>query len=490
MKEFEQYRTQTSKVYDLPGRRYRCQTHIGPVHYRVNPLDAKEQWKDINRTLVSDVAGIRCLSNTYQVQIVPKNLDLGIRALAEFSYRGKKMTLAPVALEYRNAAGATQTLSTGVDVKPVVSGNSVTWPDVFGKGIDFGYVVSHLGFQKVITVHQTESLPTPKIDSKGLRLGTVLSMAWDSSSNAPAACTGVKAERVSADFSGQEISLITAASKKAPSLAWGSYWKLHPARAWDAGGKEITASLDVVSRGGRPFAVVGVSMADLETAKFPVSIDPTLDPIPVSDGGDDGNIAYGNTLSSSGDRLWVGDNSEYVNTSSYMRFTGVAIPAGATIDSANIVVVSRYGEYDGGATPSGSLKGRKVANCPQFTTIANYNDTTTYPRTTANVTWWPNVANWGYTTVANRTSPELKTVVQEIVDLAGWASGNAIQIEWHYINNGWYGSADEYTGDYRYFYSYENATYNPPILNVEYTEGGAPPASLDVRHGSVGTIII
>lgn len=486
MREMIEFRRLTSKTFDLPGRRYRCQTHIGPVHYRVDPLDAKEPWKDINRALVSDVAGIRCLSNTYQVQIVEKNLDLGVRALAEFSYRGKKMTVAPVALEYRNAAGASETISSGVDVKPVVAGNSVTWPDVFGKGIDFGYTVSHLGFQKVITVHQVESLPSPKIDAKGLRLCAVLSMAWDSSSNAPAACTGVKAERVSADFSGQEISLVTAASKEAPSLAWGEYWKLHPARAWDAGGKEIAASLDVVSRGGRPFAVVGVSMADLETAKFPVSIDPTLDPIPVSDGGDDGDISYGNLLISSGYELAVGDNEEYVNTSLYMRFTGVAIPAGATIDSANIVVVSSNGQYDGGATPSGSLKGRKLANCPQITTIANYNDTTTYPRTTANVTWWPTSANWGMNT--NRTSPELKTVVQEIVDLEGWASENAVQIEWHYINNGWYGSEDEYTGDYRRFYSYEHATYNPPILNVEYTS--SVPPSLNVRHGAVGTIIL
>lgn len=475
MSEILTARTLTSKLFDLGSGRRRLTTAIGPVHYRVNPLDAKEPWQDINRTLVSDVAGIRCLSNTYQVQIVEKNVDLGVRALAEFSYRGKKMTLAPVALEYRNAAGATQTLSTGVDVKPVVVGNSVTWPDVFGKGIDFGYTVSHSGLQKVITVHQTESLPTPKIDSKGLRLCAVLSMAWDSSTGAPAAFSSVTAERVSADFSGSESILLTAASKEAPSLAWGSYWKLHPARAWGAGGKEITASLDVVSRGGRPFAVVGVAMADLDGAKFPVSIDPTLDPIPVSDGGDDGVIKNGNTLSSSWDWLVLGDNEGDIYTSSYMRFTGVAIPAGATIDTANIVVVSSAGQYDGGTTPSGSLKGRKLANCPQITTITNYNDTTTYPRTTANVTWWPTAVNWGTNT--NRTSPELKTVVQEIVDLGGWASGNAIQIEWHYINNGWYGSADEYTGDYRYFYAYEHATYNPPVLNVEYTASSPEPAS-------------
>ena len=65
-----------------------------------------------------------------------------------------------------------------------------------------------------------------------------------------------------------------------------------------------------------------------------------------------------------------------------------------------------------------------------MTAWSTYGDTTTYPWTTAAIEWWPSSANW----VANTsyTSPELKTVVQEIVDLAGWTSGNAIQIEWHY----------------------------------------------------------
>jgi len=460
-------RTLTSKTFDLGSERRRITTAIGPVHYRFDPLDAKEPWKDIDRTLVSDVAGIRCLSNTYQVRVNEKDL----RGEAEFSYRGKKMRIAPVALEYRNAAGAAQTLSTGADVKPVVSGNSVTWPDVFGKGIDFGYTVSHLGFQKVVTIHQTESLPTPKIDSKGLRLCAVLSMAWDSTANAPAACAGVTAERVSADFSGQEVSLITAASKEAPSLAWGDYWKLHPARAWDAAGKEIEASLDVVSSGGRPFAVVGVAMADLEGAKFPVSIDPTLDPIPVADGGDDGDF-YNGSLHTSGTPLQIGVENEddvyNVWPSMFFRFTGVAIPAGATIEAASVVLVSAGGQYDYAAGKTGYLKGRKVANCPAMTASSTYKDTTTYPYTTAAIEWYPTSTNW----VANTsyTSPELKTVVQEIVDLAGWTSGNAIQIEWHYSGPD---QIEVYNGNWRLVHAYEHATYNPPILNVEYTGGAA-----------------
>ena len=156
-----------------------------------------------------------------------------------------------------------------------------------------------------------------------------------------------------------------------------------------------------------------------------------------------------------------------------MRSVGLPIPVGATIDAANVTLVAYTGQHDGGATPTGALKARKVANCPQITNITDYKDLATYPRTTSAVTWWPNYANWNQGSPINRVSPDIKTVIQEVVDLAGWKSGNAIQVEWLYDGRGWFGDEDDYTSDVRNFFAYEHATDNPPILNVEYTEGVA-----------------
>jgi len=196
----------------------------------------------------------------------------------------------------------------------------------------------------------------------------------------------------------------------------------------------------------------------------------TIKSYSVAAGDDDGHL-YNGSLRTSGEILQIGVENEddtYANWHSmFFRFTGVAIPAGATIEAASVTLVSAGGRYDYAAGKTGYLKGRKVANCPAMSEAA-YKDTVTYPYTTANVAWYPTSTNWVAGT--SYTSPELKTVVQEIVDLAGWTSGNAIQIEWHYSGPE---KIEVYNGNYRKVYAYDHATYNPPILNVEYTGGVA-----------------
>lgn len=476
MKELEQYRTQTSKVYDLPGRRYRCSTHIGPIHYRVDPTDNREPWRTIDRTL-QQRRGVECLTNTYQIRIDEKTVP----GEAEFTYRGKSARIAPVALEYRTG-GTAQRIATFEATRPVLDGNTITWPDAFGKGIDFQYVVSHLGFQKKVIVNG--DLPPALIGGRDdVRLCAVMAMSWDAM-DAPVVSDG----RISTEFS-DKAQVLLEVGKTAP--AWGGYWKLNPAQAWDGDGG-VEAKTELMSDNGNVFAVASVDVGDVKRG---LVIDPVLSPIPITDGGDDGGVRYEyepySELFSDGKWITVGDREDSpIFTSAFMRFVGLPIPVGATIDAANVTLVAYTGGYDGGATPTGALRARKVANCPQITNIADYKDLVTYPRTTAAVTWWPNYANWDQGRPINRTSPDIKTVIQEVVDLAGWKSGNAIQVEWLYDGRGWFGDYDDYTENTRTFFAYEHELHNGPILNVEYTEGGAPPASLDVRHGSVGTIII
>jgi hypothetical protein len=206
-----------------------------------------------------------------------------------------------------------------------------------------------------------------------------------------------------------------------------------------------------------------VTVADLDLQESG-----TIKSYSVADGGDDGGL-YNTSLSTSGEILQIGVENEddvyNVWPSMFFRFTRVAIPAGATIVAASVTLVSAGGRYDYAAGKTGYLKGRKLANCPAMSEAA-YKDTVTYPNTTANVAWYPTSTNWVAGT--SYTSPELKTVVQEIVDLAGWTSGNAIQIEWHYSGPS---QIEVYNGNWRKVYAYEHATYNPPILTVEYTGG-------------------
>lgn len=109
-----------------------------------------------------------------------------------------------------------------------------------------------------------------------------------------------------------------------------------------------------------------------------------------------------------------------------LRFTGVTIPQGATIDSATLTVYSNANM--GGATANDKVRvhGEDVDNASQIAgaadALARYANLTT-----ANVDWYVWQAN-GPLAGADQPveSPDVKAVVQEIVNRASWASGNAM----------------------------------------------------------------
>jgi hypothetical protein len=101
-----------------------------------------------------------------------------------------------------------------------------------------------------------------------------------------------------------------------------------------------------------------------------------------------------------------------------MRFSNILVDPGETVSSASIQFTS-----DGSSSDTVSLKieGEKIADSPFFTeTDSNFSSRT---RTTANVSWSP--PDWAADTAgAEQKTPDLATIVQEIIDLPGWASGN------------------------------------------------------------------
>lgn len=106
-----------------------------------------------------------------------------------------------------------------------------------------------------------------------------------------------------------------------------------------------------------------------------------------------------------------------------LRFTGLAIPRGAQITRAWI-------QFETDETPNVStsltLRGQAADNAPAFTSATR--NVSSRARTTASVSWSP--ARWaivGEAGSAQRT-PELRPVIQEIVNRGGWSSGNALAI--------------------------------------------------------------
>ncbi|MFC0626174.1 PKD domain-containing protein [Kribbella deserti] len=135
-----------------------------------------------------------------------------------------------------------------------------------------------------------------------------------------------------------------------------------------------------------------------------------------------------------------------------VRFDNVTIPAGATITTAYLTV-----KPAGINAPApdllfdGCLQTDPVA--PTTRTAAN-----ALPRTTASVLG-PFPA-WTIGTPVN--SPELKTILQEIVDQGAWASGNAVML---FIRDNQPGQVSGQIN----FTAYDGTPADAPKLHVEYT---------------------
>jgi hypothetical protein len=106
-----------------------------------------------------------------------------------------------------------------------------------------------------------------------------------------------------------------------------------------------------------------------------------------------------------------------------LRFTNITIPQGATITKAYIQFTADG--TDNEATVL-KLEGEAVDNSAQFTS-ADMN-VSSRPRTTAFADWtvepWAIVQERG----APQQTPDMKAVIQEIINRSGWTSGNAIGV--------------------------------------------------------------
>jgi hypothetical protein len=107
-----------------------------------------------------------------------------------------------------------------------------------------------------------------------------------------------------------------------------------------------------------------------------------------------------------------------MNTSTLtgLRFQNLQIPQGATVQ--NVYVEFTADESDSGAS-NFTFQGEDVDSAAALTSTDF--DLSSRVKTTASVTW-NSVPSWS--TGSKYQSPDLTSIVQEIVNRAGWSSGN------------------------------------------------------------------
>jgi hypothetical protein len=137
-----------------------------------------------------------------------------------------------------------------------------------------------------------------------------------------------------------------------------------------------------------------------------------------------------------------------------LRFTSLAVPAGATI--TNAYVQFRVDEVSTGAS-SLTLRAETADSAPTY--AATSGNVTGRATTSASVQWapagWPTV---GEAAAAQRT-PNLAALVQAVTGRAGWQAGNALALQ---VSGTGRRTAEAFEG---------GATF-APLLHIEYTGGG------------------
>lgn len=172
----------------------------------------------------------------------------------------------------------------------------------------------------------------------------------------------------------------------------------------------------------------------------------------IAAGGDDGRATLGGDDYSSGsDALWGDFSSGVYDYYAWFRFPGVALNNSAAIGSASLHLraLSLTGSIVGAV-----IFGIAADNPSAPTTNA---DAASRTLTSASVAWTPGawVADTSYDT------PDLTPIVQEIVNRAGWASGNAMMFYIMTADAG-YGGANNNPHIYTYDWDIPSA----PQFNV------------------------
>ena len=171
----------------------------------------------------------------------------------------------------------------------------------------------------------------------------------------------------------------------------------------------------------------------VRSVKGKIRVDPTWD---ITASTDDCNIYYTGAA-------WVWRTLDYVaqtvgywSATNYksgggMRFLNLAIPNGSTINTAFFTLECRAARTADDVNTY--ITGEAVDSAATYSTWANYqarrgtvvggaND----DNITAAQVAWDTIANW--TAGVAYDSPEIKTIIQEIINRGGWVSGNDLDI--------------------------------------------------------------
>lgn len=362
---------------------------------------------------------------------------------------GEQVTFQTQQLQWTNDLNQISPIADPANISPTsLVDDTIRYNNAFGPGIDFLWHADTVLLKKELHINALTNLPTPPafIISGGnpvLRLQFIFQRSsgveiyiddvlWNEKSNNPLQTTADVEFRLAS--TGEVL------------------WKFRYPVAHDADMNKPALIAGYRASAQNLFVDVRVPWSWLETAVYPVIIDPTIDTGPAA-GADDGrdNTAGSFDDNNTSDRIGQAAGQVW---SIWVVFDGAVIPSGATITTS-------YAELEAAGNDSG-VGTHNIYAVNEATAVAPTSDgdwTTDHANHTTNsISWQP---GGGAVTDATRyQSGSLNAVIQEIVDDNGGVTGV------HLHHDGIAGQNDWFTR------LYESAAADAPSIYIEYTTGG------------------
>jgi len=360
---------------------------------------------------------------------------------------GHYVELTFAAVQWVNDEGQSEAAASFSQVTPTIDDDKITWTGI-ATGWDVSVEAQTARLAKLIDIDTLAHLGAPSIGGTNQRLR--ISLQFQKSSGLEIWSDGVQWGEVNATWQETNGSLEFRDETTQDSVFW---FKKPWAEDSNADQPEITQR--VRRLGVDYYAEIDVPWTWLQSATYPITIDPTVDD-QIDASADDASENEPGAVVTNGTELQL---REFSDRFTGARFTNVAVTNSATIDVAYIQIRPLYTTQ----TINASVKIENTNAPAAYSTSTN--DITGRSYVGTSVTWNES----GLTHNVFHSSPSLTTIVDDVVALGGWASGDDMAFMLSYIDN---------TCDIK-MASYDNNSAYGFKFHLEYTTGGG--TDLNVR---------
>ena len=319
---------------------------------------------------------------------------------------GAEIAFQPQQLQYTNNLNQIQAIGDPQAINAQVNDDRLTWPGAFGSGLDFTYETQTNMLAKRLEIQSLAALGEPDqyiIDGGDpvIRLQFIFAVSGD---------VDIYVGGVKWDKRGESASSEPVQFKQDGQLLW----VFNQANVRDAASNEIQGEYRFRKQGNSLFVEIRVPWAWLQSAAFPVIVDPTIDDQISSGYHDASERADGYGFKNYQSIITCnGQTTPSVRWNAGIMFDNLAIDQGDTILTAYVSILPDSPVND---DPYCTIYCEDVDNSNDFGTQEDINGR---PRTSASTDWHD--SDMG---VSWHNSPSLVDEIQEVVNRPGWANGN------------------------------------------------------------------